>query len=89
MIKAEILLGKLDLLKPESAITWIIYEGESILEAIEIENHIKSLMKTGTLFLVPGYSNKGIDILSSETEYDDYTRRHKITIDGLVKEIKK
>lgn len=88
MIKAEKVLASIKLLRPGSGITWTIYEGNNILKAIDIENYVKSLFKSGSLFTILSYPNKGIEILSFETEYDDIKNVHKLSIEGIVQEIK-
>jgi hypothetical protein len=89
-LKAEALSNLLDNLKPGKAISWPIYEGNNILDARKMENHVTPFFRTGMPMPIPiPVPNLGLDIHSIETGYDDKIGRHKVIIEGIVVKMKK
>jgi hypothetical protein len=66
-LKAEALSNLLDNLKPGKAISWPIYEGNNILDARKMENHVTPFFRTGMPMPIPiPVPNLGLDIHSIE-----------------------
>ncbi len=93
--KAEKLLQALDVtnaIVPEQAITWKVYEGDSLVDSKTIYDYAIAFHKTGELMPIPK-ANLGLDIYTltyityDETE-DTEQKQYEVKIEGIVRKFK-
>ena len=84
MSKAEKLLTVINTVKPQTHITWPVYNGTDPIDAKTVQDYVTAFFKTAMLMPIP-LVNLGLDICSIKTEYDDQTNHYLVIIDGTVR----
>lgn len=83
-LKATKILGINKVVKPEQAISWVIYDGDNILDAERVEQYAKGFLMSGNLMPIPGRELK-LDVISVAKEFDNGNNTHKVTVEGIFK----
>lgn len=86
--KAEKLMKILSDTEPGKSISWPVYDGNNVLEAVAMESYVTAFFKSGELMPMPFIKDCGLNVFSVRTEQDVQRKKYLVIVEGIVTKLK-